>query len=104
MYALINSVFFLNCLVTLSEEARLGTALLATTVSPPLRVGYMALPQGRVHPDCNGRKRFRVGRAHHVWPHGARAGVFLGVGGHLVLYLSGALGSLPVLGSNGALV
>ena len=99
LYALINYVFFLNCWVTLSEGR---TALLASTASSPLRVGYLVLPQGRVHPDCNGRNRFRMGRTHHVSPLGARAGVFLGMGGRLVLYISGTPRSLLVSTSNGA--
>jgi hypothetical protein len=43
-----------------------------------------------------------VGRTHHIWPHGARVGVFLGVRGRPILDLSGTLRSFSVLASYGA--
>jgi len=81
LYALINSVFFLDLLGDPIGGSEGRPPLLAANASTALRVGYLALPQGRDHPNCNGRKRFCMGRAHHVRPLGARAEVFLGVGG-----------------------
>ena len=69
LYSLINSVFFLNSWVTLTEEARGGTAFLATAAAPPRRRGQLAPAKSDVHPGGRGRERLRVGRAHHDWNH-----------------------------------
>ena len=74
LYALINSVGSLNCWVILTEEE--VNELTFWQKLPRLRFEgsiYMASNGGGCHPNGVGRKRLRVGRAHHARRTGVRA-------------------------------
>ena len=79
-------------------------AFLAASATTTFRRGHLAPTERGVHSGGHGRKRLRVGRPHYDLTHGACKGKFIGVGGRAVLYLPGALGSLPVAAIHGALV